>query len=63
VARNNVELTMAEIHRRGSVLPDLETSRAIKVAGAMRNLETGVIEFFDYCDQEGVRGRLNLFVE
>jgi carbonic anhydrase len=46
VARKNVELTMTEIHRRSSVLAELETSRAIKIAGAMYNLETGVVEFF-----------------
>jgi carbonic anhydrase len=46
VARKNVELTMIDIHRRSPVLADLETSGAIKIAGAMYNLETGVVEFF-----------------
>ena len=46
VARKNVELTMADIHRRSPVLADLETSGAIKIAGAMYNLETGLVEFF-----------------
>jgi carbonic anhydrase len=45
VARKNVELTMIDIHRRSSVLADLETSGAIKIAGAMYNLETGAVEF------------------
>jgi carbonic anhydrase len=46
VARKNVELTMAEIHRRSAVLEDLERSGAIKIAGAMYDLETGLVEFF-----------------
>ena len=46
VARTNVELTMADIRRRSSVLADLEKSGAIKIVGAMYNLETGAVEFF-----------------
>ena len=46
VARTNVELTTADIRRRSSVLADLEKSGAIKIVGAMYNLETGVVEFF-----------------
>ena len=46
VARKNVELTMADVRRRSSILADLERSGAIKLAGAMYNLETGLVEFF-----------------
>jgi len=46
VARTNVELTMADIRRRSSVLGDLEKSGAIKIVGAMYNLDTGAVEFF-----------------
>ena len=46
VARKNVELTMADIHRRSAILAALESSGAVKIAGAMYNIETGVIEFF-----------------
>jgi len=46
VARTNVELTMADIRRRSSVLADLEKSGVIKIVGAMYNLETGAVEFF-----------------
>ena len=46
VARTNVELTMADIRSRSSVLADLEKSGAIKIVGAMYNLETGLAEFF-----------------
>jgi carbonic anhydrase len=47
VARKNVELTIREIRRRSAVLAELETSRAIRIIGAMYNLETGRVEFFD----------------
>ena len=43
VARKNVELTMADIR---PVLAEMEASGAIKIAGAMYNLETGVVDFF-----------------
>ena len=46
VARKNVELTMADIHRRSAVLAEMETSGAIKIAGAMYNIQTGMVEFF-----------------
>ena len=46
VAHTNVELTMADIRRRSSVLADLEKSGAIKIVGAMYNLDTGAVEFF-----------------
>jgi carbonic anhydrase len=46
VARKNVELTMADIRRRSAVLAELGTSGAVKIVGAMYNLETGLIEFF-----------------
>ena len=45
VARKNVELTIGEIRRRSSVLAELESSSAIKIVGAMYDLETGVVEF------------------
>ena len=35
-----------DIRRRSSVLADLESSGAIKIVGAMYNLETGLVEFF-----------------
>ena len=46
VARKNVELTMADIHSRSAVLAELETSGAIKIAGAMYDIDTGLVEFF-----------------
>jgi carbonic anhydrase len=46
VARKNVELTMVDIRRRSAVLAELGTSGAVKIVGAMYNLETGLVEFF-----------------
>jgi carbonic anhydrase len=45
VARQNVDLTMADIRRHSAVLTDLETSNAIMIVGAVYNLETGRVEF------------------
>jgi len=46
VARKNVELTMTDIHRRSPILAELETAGAIKIVGAMYDLETGFVDFF-----------------
>jgi carbonic anhydrase len=47
VARKNVEMTVADIRKDSPVLAELEAKGGIKVAGAMYNLETGAVEFFD----------------
>jgi carbonic anhydrase len=44
VARTNVLLAVAEIRRRSPVLDALEKKGSIKIAGAMYDLGTGVIE-------------------
>src|SRR5271169_1175841 len=46
VARRNVQMTMANIRKDSPVLAAMESSGAIKIAGAMYNLETGVVDFF-----------------
>jgi carbonic anhydrase len=46
VARKNVELTMAQILEKSAVLRELQSKGAIKVAGAMYNLQTATVEFF-----------------
>lgn len=46
VARKNVELTIANLRRDSPVLAGMESSGAIKIAGAMYDLKTGVIDFF-----------------
>jgi carbonic anhydrase len=46
VARQNVELTMASIRQKSAVLRELESQGAIKIAGAMYDLETAMMNFF-----------------
>jgi carbonic anhydrase len=45
VARTNVGMTIANIRKQSPVLVGLESSGAIKIAGAMYNLKTGAVEF------------------
>jgi carbonic anhydrase len=45
VALKNVELTIASIRGRSAVLRDLESTKAIKIAGAIYNLETAMVDF------------------
>ena len=45
VARQNVALTVAGIRRRSEVLADLERSGAVRIVGAMYDLETGLVTF------------------
>jgi carbonic anhydrase len=45
VARTNVLVAIDNIRRRSSVLEDLEKKGSIKIAGAMYNLATGVVDF------------------
>ena len=47
VAKKNVELTVAGIRQDSPILAELEAKGAIKITGAMYNLETGAVEFFD----------------
>jgi carbonic anhydrase len=46
VARKNVELTIGQVREKSSVLRELEQSNAIKISGAMYNLETAAVDFF-----------------
>jgi carbonic anhydrase len=46
VARKNVVLTMAQVLETSPVLRELHSKRAIKVAGALYNLETASVDFF-----------------
>ena len=47
VARKNVEMAVAEIRKDSPVLAEMEMKGGIKMTGAMYNLETGAVEFFD----------------
>ena len=46
VARKNVELTIAGIRVKSSLLKELETKGSIKIVGAMYDLGTAGVEFF-----------------
>jgi carbonic anhydrase len=46
VARTNVEMTVSGIRSDSPVLAALEESGAIKITGAIYNLETGAVDFF-----------------
>jgi carbonic anhydrase len=46
VARKNVELTIGHIREQSDVLRELEQANAIKMSGAMYNLETATVDFF-----------------
>ena len=46
VARKNVEMTVANIRKNSTVLANLETNGAIKITGALYNLESGAVQFF-----------------
>jgi carbonic anhydrase len=46
VARKNVELTIDSIRANSPVLCDLESTKAIKIAGAIYDLGTGKVDFF-----------------
>lgn len=47
VARKNVEFTLANIRKDSPVLAGMESGGAIKIAGAMYSLQTGVVDFFE----------------
>ena len=47
VARKNVAMTITSIRKASPVLAGMESSGAIKIAGAMYSLQTGVVDFFD----------------
>ena len=46
VAKKNVELTIAQIREKSSILRELERAGTITISGAMYNLETAGIIFF-----------------
>jgi carbonic anhydrase len=46
VAKKNVELTIQQIREKSSVLRELEQANAIKISGAIYNLETAAVTFF-----------------
>jgi carbonic anhydrase len=47
VARKNVEMNVAGIRKDSPVLAEMEAKGSVKMTGAMYNLETGAVEFFE----------------
>ena len=45
VARTNVQMAVKDIRKNSPVLADLESNGAIKIVGAMYNLQTAAVEF------------------
>ena len=45
VAAKNVELTIGSIRANSRILCDLESAKAVKIVGAIYNLETGKVDF------------------
>jgi carbonic anhydrase len=45
VARKNVQLTMISIRDKSTILRDLESANAVKIAGAIYDLNTGRVDF------------------
>lgn len=47
VCHKNVELTVQEIRRNSPILKEMEDNGEIKIVGAVYDMETGIVEFFD----------------
>ncbi|ULC59586.1 carbonic anhydrase [Flaviramulus sp. BrNp1-15] len=47
VSKKNVELTIERIHEESPILSEMEKKGEIKIIGAMYNIHTGVVEFYE----------------
>lgn len=47
VSKKNVELTIERIHKESPILDDMEKNGEIRIIGAMYNITTGAVEFYD----------------
>lgn len=47
VTKNNITLTVEKIRKESTILSEMESAGEIKIIGALYDLETGVVEFFD----------------
>ncbi|GAA4801145.1 carbonic anhydrase family protein [Litoribaculum gwangyangense] len=47
VSKKNVELTIDRIHRESPILTDMEKIGEIKIIGAMYDINTGAVEFYE----------------
>lgn len=47
VSKKNVELTIVRIHQESPILSEMEKKGEIKIIGAMYDINSGAVEFFD----------------
>lgn len=47
VAKKNVELTIERIHQESPILTEMENQGEIKIVGAMYDINSGAVEFYD----------------
>lgn len=47
VSKKNVELTINRIHKESPILSEMEKNGEIKIIGAMYDVNTGAVEFYD----------------
>ncbi|MFY0712270.1 carbonic anhydrase [Seonamhaeicola sp. NFXS20] len=47
VSKKNVELTIDRIHKESPILSEMEKNGEIKIIGAMYDVNTGAVEFYD----------------
>lgn len=47
VSKKNVELTIQRIHNESPILTEMEKNGEIKIIGAMYDINTGAVEFYD----------------
>ena len=47
VAEKNVKLTIGRIHAESPILSEMEKNGEIKTIGAMYNIKTGAVNFFE----------------
>ncbi|WP_428354587.1 bifunctional SulP family inorganic anion transporter/carbonic anhydrase [Methyloprofundus sp.] len=47
VAERNVEIMVEEVKQRSEVLAEMEAGGDIRIVGAMYNIETGIVEFYN----------------
>ena len=47
VSKKNVELTIGRIHSESPILSEMEQNGEIKIIGAMYDINTGAVEFYE----------------
>ena len=47
VSKKNVEMTLVNIRERSEIIKEMEDNAEIKIIGAMYDIATGVVEYYD----------------